>query len=57
MTAPTPSDPSKWLTDLLAGQQEMFRILGGGAEPAEAGAEAREGGAVRRRAWPRSPTA
>ena len=33
MTAPTP-DPSKWLTDLLAGQQQMLRIFGGGAEPA-----------------------
>ncbi len=36
MTAPTP-DPSKWLTDLLAGQQELFRILGGGADPAGSG--------------------
>ena len=27
-------DPSQWLTDLLAGQQEMFRILGGGTDPA-----------------------
>ena len=33
MTAPTP-DPSKWLTDLLAGQQDMLRILGGAADPA-----------------------
>ena len=33
MTAPTP-DPSKWLTDLLAGQQDLWRILGGGADPA-----------------------
>ena len=36
MTAPTP-DPSKWLTDLLAGQQELFRILGGGTDPAGSG--------------------
>ena len=36
MTAPTP-DPSKWLTDLLAGQQELFRIRGGGADPAGSG--------------------
>jgi len=28
MAAPTP-DPSKWLTDLLAGQQELLRVLGG----------------------------
>ncbi|MBE7418462.1 MAG: class I poly(R)-hydroxyalkanoic acid synthase [Ideonella sp.] len=32
MAAPTP-DPSRWLADLLAGQQEMVRILGGAAGP------------------------
>ena len=39
MTTHTP-DPSKWLADLLAGQQEMVRILGGGADPAASGEDA-----------------